>query len=870
MKKNKFVMVSTSILSICFLFFIFYMTRDLSKIEESIVDSPNVVDITDDIQTSLLVRKVEFSEPNWAELLFDDNSWDSVSIPKHKIVSESEYQENSYAYYRVFIPLKSFKDLSGLENEVYVSLQYIRFKKFDIYINGKFFRTIRPSKAIEYITNIPVEDGKDNLVGIKGYISSGDVGINHRGRILLGKAGELNEIYGKSYKLITVMGLIFILCKGCVLLIFSMMFLVLKVDRFFERSICFAVFVLLEDIVISDYVSKVLNFNQQLLIYNLINIAINSFFFLFLSDVLNLKINKKHQKWLVFCLCVISFAIAIDVLYLGYNFNTDSFLKFWNLVFISNILVFMPVLLRKERIFFLICFVALLMTSWSTFFSGNVGHNLKAYGNLLIFFGVAYQTFLLFKREQLQLFEQEKDVAIGKTAAILAHDVRRPLEQMSIMLDQIGNTSFTEEDLKVAKKDIEFSINSVTGQINDIMNFNRSEVLEFQSSSFYLLLYGSLKQLLFIKQHLDIQVEYHFRADKMVSVDAARLSNVLCNLIENALEAIEIIGKQKTGKISFSTRLEGGRFHFSIFNSGPTIPDDILEKIFNPLFTSSKPKGTGLGLASAQKIVKDHGSIMSVKNIDSQGVEFKFDLPVLLQSDSWEKYGFNTLQKKTSVSEKELPSDLKTRHLRVVVFDNDNYSFSYIREVLQSLSSELEISYVNNVDEGIKLITSKRFDLYLINSLFDDTVTGEFLYENYLYFLNNEVMIYSQENPLSIDKMKRQLVQLYNSRKKILLIEDSKIIAIAWLVFHGKHNLNVIDKPEDALVYLKDFSGTIDCVVLDNFFDNSPMRGSELAGIIKSLYPDLKIFMASADKSMQSGEIDKIEKSFYDVRKLKR
>ena len=120
-------------------------------------------------------------------------------------------------------------------------------------------------------------------------------------------------------------------------------------------------------------------------------------------------------------MALFSFFMAIDLLHTNYIFEITHLLKAWNIALLLVLAYFVPKVFKIDKVLFSIIAISFGLIMWSTFFSTNVGLNLKAMANLLLFFMVAYQTFVLFRREQnllqvkqKELLEQEKDVAIGK------------------------------------------------------------------------------------------------------------------------------------------------------------------------------------------------------------------------------------------------------------------------------------------------------------------------------------------------------------------------------------------------------------------------------------------------------------------------
>jgi len=87
------------------------------------------------------------------------------------------------------------------------------------------------------------------------------------------------------------------------------------------------------------------------------------------------------------------------------------------------------------------------------------------------------------------------------------------------------------------------------------------------------------------------------------------METVFANIILNAIQAI---GESK-GSIIITSKIIADNIEIKISDSGPQVPEAILEKIFEPLFTT-KEKGTGLGLSSCKNIIEQHGGSISASN----------------------------------------------------------------------------------------------------------------------------------------------------------------------------------------------------------------------------------------------------------------
>ena len=107
-----------------------------------------------------------------------------------------------------------------------------------------------------------------------------------------------------------------------------------------------------------------------------------------------------------------------------------------------------------------------------------------------------------------------------------------------------------------------------------------------------------------------------------ISADRVQLQQVFMNLMVNGIEAM----KDSGGELTVKSHLEGGQLQFSVSDTGVGLPEEKMEKIFSPFFTT-KPQGSGMGLAISRSIVESHGGRLWATANDGRGATFHFTLP---------------------------------------------------------------------------------------------------------------------------------------------------------------------------------------------------------------------------------------------------
>jgi signal transduction histidine kinase len=199
----------------------------------------------------------------------------------------------------------------------------------------------------------------------------------------------------------------------------------------------------------------------------------------------------------------------------------------------------------------------------------------------------------------------EKLTAIGELSARIAHDLRNPLSVIKNVSELI-RIQYPKDDKRLddhfAK--LENSIQRMSHQIDDVLNFVRSTPLEKKITSLKEIIQKSIDDL-DVPHYITIDLPSN---DEKIDCDDQKMRTAFSNILLNSIQAIS-----EKGKISI--KITGYTKHANVefSDSGPGIPEDVLPHIFEPLFTT-KQRGTGLGLSSCKNIIEQHGGTISAKN----------------------------------------------------------------------------------------------------------------------------------------------------------------------------------------------------------------------------------------------------------------
>jgi len=223
---------------------------------------------------------------------------------------------------------------------------------------------------------------------------------------------------------------------------------------------------------------------------------------------------------------------------------------------------------------------------------------------------------------------QQKDakrlVALSRLSAGIAHEIKNPLNAMSIHLEllrtQMGGSREATEHLAV----IMGQLRRLDEVVQNFLKFSRPEQLTLRATSLLAML-NDIKLVAEAEgERAGVRVVVDCPADLPdVHADASSLQNALLNLALNGCQAMPGGG---TLRIT-AARLSGGRVSVAVADSGVGIPADQLDKIFNLYFTT-KEGGTGIGLAMVYRTVQLHDGDIKVESAPGRGTTFTVTLPV--------------------------------------------------------------------------------------------------------------------------------------------------------------------------------------------------------------------------------------------------
>ncbi len=315
------------------------------------------------------------------------------------------------------------------------------------------------------------------------------------------------------------------------------------------------------------------------------------------------------------------------------------------------------------------------------------------------------------RRLQDQLIQSEKMSAIGQLIAGIAHDLNNPLASVigfaDFLLEGRDVPPPLVEPVRVIQQEAERAANIV----RNLLNFARKQDHARRPTEVEPLLNATLTLLR--TQMGSRRVELLLDLEDglpTIDVDIGQVQQVFVNLINNAAQAIESVGR--AGRVVVRARRWRDGVAVEVGDDGPGMEPAIAAQVFDPFFTT-KPEGqgTGLGLSICQGIVKEHGGRIVLSTAPDQGARFTVELP---------------RSSRAIIEPAPVADTPATPPLRILVIDDEPHILHYMRATLEAWGHGVEVA--GDGEEGLALAADGDFDL-ILSDLRMPRLTGREFFE---------------------------------------------------------------------------------------------------------------------------------------------
>jgi signal transduction histidine kinase len=224
-----------------------------------------------------------------------------------------------------------------------------------------------------------------------------------------------------------------------------------------------------------------------------------------------------------------------------------------------------------------------------------------------------------------EILQTERLAIIGRFARSIVHDLKNPLNIISLTAEVSGMEKATQETRAKAVFTIRKQVERVSEMISEILDFTQGRRDD--------VVYATLDYAPFVHQLVDemsseaelraTQIEVEGVPNVRLQFDPKRLRRVFFNLVHNATDAMP-----EGGKVFMRFRVTKDEIVTEIEDTGSGIAPEIADRLFEMFATFGKQHGTGLGLSICKKIVEDHGGRIWADREAKRGAVFCFALPL--------------------------------------------------------------------------------------------------------------------------------------------------------------------------------------------------------------------------------------------------
>jgi len=224
-----------------------------------------------------------------------------------------------------------------------------------------------------------------------------------------------------------------------------------------------------------------------------------------------------------------------------------------------------------------------------------------------------------------ELMEAQQRAAWNEAARRIAHEIKNPLTPIRLSAERIlkryqkGDKQLGEA-IESGVAMIRHEVDSLRQMVDEFSRFARMRPPHLRPANVEGMIAETVQLYAGLKRDVAVKATVAPETGDAV-IDRAQIKQVLINLIDNAMEAIE-----PPGVISVSVEKTNGALRIDIADTGPGIPAEARDKLFMPHF-STKGRGTGLGLSIVHRIISEHHGSVTVKDNKPHGTIFSLEIP---------------------------------------------------------------------------------------------------------------------------------------------------------------------------------------------------------------------------------------------------
>src|SRR5579885_2833949 len=227
--------------------------------------------------------------------------------------------------------------------------------------------------------------------------------------------------------------------------------------------------------------------------------------------------------------------------------------------------------------------------------------------------------------KEKEVLRTEKQASLDELTATFAHEIRNPIAAAKSLVQQMGEDPTASENVEYAKVAID-ELARVERSVSHLLKYAKEEDYHFDNVNLAAVVDAAITQMRGKLESKNVTVSRNYIGGPMVRADADKLRQVFTNVIDNAIDAMESNPGERRLEIGIHT-LRPGAATVVLRDNGCGIPEDKLNKIFNPFYTT-KANGTGLGMGIAKKVIDAHNGQIELHSQAGVGTQFQIAVPI--------------------------------------------------------------------------------------------------------------------------------------------------------------------------------------------------------------------------------------------------
>ena len=219
------------------------------------------------------------------------------------------------------------------------------------------------------------------------------------------------------------------------------------------------------------------------------------------------------------------------------------------------------------------------------------------------------------------LIRQERISTIGRLSSSIVHDLRNPLAAIYGGAEMMVDGALNAQQLQRLAGNIYRSSRTIQDLLQDLVDVSRGRIQPPEVCRLCEVIAAAVETQAAAAAEQTVEIRAEIDPDIELPAERARIERVFVNLINNAIDAMP-----SGGHIEIAAQREGADVVVRIDDSGPGIPEELRNQLFQP-FATTRRNGIGLGLALSRQTVLDHGGDLWIEAVSGIGAHFRLRLP---------------------------------------------------------------------------------------------------------------------------------------------------------------------------------------------------------------------------------------------------